>query len=68
VFAGLLAEGAAAGEWPPLDTDVVAGALVGAMQEAVGLNPDGGDALVASLVGFALHSVQSNAPDRSLQP
>ena len=35
VFAGLLAEGAEAGEWPPLDVDVVAGALVGALQEAV---------------------------------
>ena len=66
VFAGLLAEGAEAGEWPPLDVDVVAGALVGALQEAVGLNPAGGDALVASLVSFALQSVQANAPDRSL--
>ena len=67
MFAGLLAEGAEAGEWPPLDVDVVAGALVGALQEAVSLNPAGGDALVASLVSFALQSVQANAPDRSLQ-
>jgi AcrR family transcriptional regulator len=67
VFAGLLAEGVQTGEWPPLDVDVAAGALVGAMQEAVGLNPAGGDALVASLVSFALQSVQANAPDRSLQ-
>jgi len=38
-----------------------------ALQEAVALNPSGGDSLVASLVNFALHSVQANAPDRSLQ-
>ena len=67
VFAGLLAEGAEAGEWPPLDVDVAAGALVGALQEAVALNPAGGDALVASLVSFALQSVQAHAPDRSLR-
>lgn len=66
VFAGLLTEGARSGDWPPLDADVVAGALVGAMQEAVSLNPDGGDALVASLVGFALQSVQARTPDRSV--
>jgi AcrR family transcriptional regulator len=68
VFAGLLAEGAQAGEWPSLDVDVVAGALVGALQEAVGLNPAGGDALVASLVSFALQSVQAQASDRSFAP
>ena len=68
VFAGLLAEGAEAGEWPPLDVEVAAGALVGALQEAVALNPAGGDALVASLVSFALQSVQAHAPDRSLEP
>jgi hypothetical protein len=68
VFAGLLAEGAESGEWPPPDTEVVAGALVGALQEAVGLNPAGGDALVASLVSFALQSVQAQAPDRSFTP
>jgi AcrR family transcriptional regulator len=68
VFAGLLAEGAQVGEWPPLDTEVVAGALVGALQEAVGLNPAGGDALVTSLVNFALQSVHADTPDRSLAP
>ena len=68
VFAGLLTEGAESGEWPPLDVDVVAGALVGAMQEAVALNPAGGDPFVASLVSFALQSVQAHAPDRSLAP
>jgi hypothetical protein len=41
---------------------------VGAMQEAVALNPAGGDPLVASLVSFALQSVQARAPDRSLEP
>ena len=66
VFAGLLAEGAESGEWPPLDVDVVSGALVGALQEAVGLNPAGGDTLIASLVSFALQSVQAHAPDRSV--
>ena len=45
----------------------MAGALVGALQEAVALNPAGGDALVASLVSFALQSVQAHAPDRSLR-
>ena len=66
MFAGLLAEGAEAGEWPPLDVEVTAGALVGALQEAVALNPAAGDALVASLVSFALQSVQAKVPDRSV--
>ena len=62
VFAGLLDEGVAAGELPPLDTRVAAAALVGALQEAL-IGPlaerRSGDALVASLVGFALNAVNA---------
>jgi AcrR family transcriptional regulator len=59
VFAVLLEEGAESGEIAPLDAPVVASALVGALQEAlIGPLADqySGDALVASLVSFALRS------------
>ncbi|HEX8120172.1 MAG TPA: TetR/AcrR family transcriptional regulator [Solirubrobacteraceae bacterium] len=60
VFTNLLQEGVAAGELRPLDAPVGASAIVGAFQEAlIGPLADhtGGDALVASLVTFALHAV-----------
>ncbi|HEX2085289.1 MAG TPA: TetR/AcrR family transcriptional regulator [Solirubrobacteraceae bacterium] len=60
VFTELLREGVAARELRPLDAPVAASAIVGAFQEAlIGPLADhtGGDALVASLVTFALHAV-----------
>ena len=60
VFAQLLRDGVDAGELRPLDAPVAASALVGAFQEAlIGPLADhtGGEALVASLVSFALHAV-----------
>jgi AcrR family transcriptional regulator len=68
-FATLLREGVEAGDIPPLNVDLAAAALVGAMGEAlVGpLSPVGPktdeDALVADLVTFCLRSVQLEAPD-----
>jgi len=60
VFAALLREGIEAGELRPLDAEVAASAIVGAFQEAL-IGPlaehEGGEALVASLVTFALHAV-----------
>lgn len=62
-FAGLLRAGIEAGEMPPLNVDLAAAALVGAMAEAlVGpLSPVGSktdeDVLVADLVTFCLRSV-----------
>jgi AcrR family transcriptional regulator len=57
VFATLLQEGIDRRELPALDPPVVASALVGALPEAL-IGPladhDSGDALVASLVSFAL--------------
>jgi AcrR family transcriptional regulator len=70
LFAGLLEEGAAAGDWPPLDAGIAAAALVGALQEAlIGPLADdhvtaGREALIASLVGFALHAVNAKEPSR----
>jgi AcrR family transcriptional regulator len=59
VFAALLEEGVERREISPLDAPVVASALVGALQEAL-IGPladrQPGDALVASLVSFALRS------------
>jgi AcrR family transcriptional regulator len=59
VFARLLEEGVASSEIEPLDAPVVASALVGALQEAL-IGPlaerHSGDALIASLVSFALRS------------
>jgi AcrR family transcriptional regulator len=60
VFATLLREGVEHEELRPLDAELAASALVGAFQEAlIGPLADhtGGDALVASLVTFALHAV-----------
>jgi AcrR family transcriptional regulator len=60
VIAALLREGVEDGAVRPLDADVAASAIVGAFQEAL-IGPlaehEGGDALVASLVTFALHAV-----------
>jgi len=60
VFAALLEEGAQRGELPARDAEVVASALVGALQEAL-IGPlakhQAGEALIASLVGFALSAV-----------
>jgi len=62
-FATVLRQGIAAGEFPPLDVDVAAPALVGAMGEAlVGpLSPRGRardvDDLVASIVGFCMNAL-----------
>jgi AcrR family transcriptional regulator len=59
-FAALLRAGSEAGELPPLDAPVAASALVGALQEAlIGPLADhtSGDALVASLVSFAVRAV-----------
>ena len=64
VFTELLRQGVAAGELRPLDAPVAASAIVGAFQEAlIGPLADhtGGDALVASLVTFALHAVTEEA-------
>jgi AcrR family transcriptional regulator len=64
-FATLLREGAEAGELPALDAPVAASALVGALQEAlIGPLADhtSGDALVASLVSFAVRSVGAPEP------
>ena len=60
VFAALLEEGSERGELPSHDAEVVASALVGALQEAL-IGPlakrQAGEALIASLVGFALNAV-----------
>ena len=60
VFAALLEEGVQRGELPSHDAEVVASALVGALQEAL-IGPlakqETGEALIASLVGFALSAV-----------
>jgi AcrR family transcriptional regulator len=62
VFADLLDDAVATGELPPLDSPVAAAALVGALQEAL-IGPLAerrtGDALVASLVSFALNAVNA---------
>lgn len=59
-FAALLGEGVDSNELPPLDPPVAASALVGALQEAL-IGPladhSAGDALVASLVSFAVRAV-----------
>jgi AcrR family transcriptional regulator len=60
VFARLLAEGHAAGEFrATVEPQVAAAALVGALQEALigPLADGGGEALVASLIAFALNAV-----------
>lgn len=60
VFAALLEEGVVRREMGPLDPPVIAAALVGALQEAlIGPLVEGraSDALVASLVSFALNAV-----------
>jgi AcrR family transcriptional regulator len=66
VFARLLEEGVAAGELPPLDAPLVASAIVGALQEAL-IGPlaeqRSSDALVASLVTFAVNAVGAKEPD-----
>jgi AcrR family transcriptional regulator len=63
VFATLLEEGIQRREVPPLDARVAAGAIVGAMQEAL-IGPlaepvANGEALVASLIAFVLNAVQA---------
>jgi AcrR family transcriptional regulator len=72
VFARALDEGVASGELQPMDTGVVGAALVGALAEAlVGpLSPSlgrkgthGHEALVASLVQFALNAVHKEESD-----
>jgi AcrR family transcriptional regulator len=66
-FAALLREGVDASDLPPLDPPVAASALVGALQEAL-IGPladhSSGDALVASLVSFAVRSVGAEQPAR----
>lgn len=68
-FSNLLKDGVAAGEIPPLNTDLAAAALVGAMGEAlVGpVSPVGSktdeDVLVADLVTFCLRSVHLEVSD-----
>ena len=60
VFGALLEEGVERGELPPQDAEVVSSALVGALQEAL-IGPlakrQAGEALIASLVCFALSAV-----------
>ena len=60
VFAALLEEGTQRGELPSHDAEVVASALVGALQEAL-IGPlakhQASEALIASLIGFALSAV-----------
>jgi AcrR family transcriptional regulator len=69
VFAALLREGVRAHEFGPLDADIAAAALVGALQEAL-IGPlapaeaggRGKDALVAGLVQFCLNAVAHKGP------
>jgi AcrR family transcriptional regulator len=63
VFAELLEEGVRRHEVAPLDARLAAGAIVGAMQEAL-IGPlaqpvVNGEALVASLIAFVLNAVQA---------
>jgi AcrR family transcriptional regulator len=65
LFAGALREGAARGELPVLDADLVAAAIVGALAEALvgplARREAGADALVAGLQTFVLSAVRSHA-------
>jgi AcrR family transcriptional regulator len=65
LFAGALREGAARGELPALDADLVAAAIVGALAEALvgplARRDTGADALVAGLQTFVLSAVRSHA-------
>lgn len=72
VFAGVLREGIDAGELPAQDAELAAGALVGAIGEALvgstapsGGRPRDGDALVAALVAFCLRSVGAASAERA---
>jgi AcrR family transcriptional regulator len=66
VFAAALRDGIAAGELEPLDVDLVAAALVGALGEALvgplasGHHPE--EALVAQLQAFCLSAVNAGSP------
>jgi AcrR family transcriptional regulator len=62
VFAALLEEGVAAGEFHVLDAPVAAAAIVGALQEALigPLSDVAGAAIVPALISFVLRSVGHN--------
>ena len=63
LFAGALADGVARGELEPMDVDLVAAALVGALGEALvgplAARDRGDDALVAHLQSFCLSAIRS---------
>src|SRR5262245_59821660 len=63
-FAAALRDGVASGELEPMDVDLVAAALTGALGEALlgplaQHEPDAHDALVASLQSFCLSAIRS---------
>jgi AcrR family transcriptional regulator len=65
VFAGLLREGMSTGEVAPLDPEVAAAGIVGAMQEALIAPPGAGhEALVASLVEFSQNAIRAEVARR----
>ena len=63
-FAGTLRDGVATGELEPMDVDLVAAALVGALGEALvgplNRRDHGDDALVAQLQSFCLSAIRSS--------
>lgn len=68
LFAGALRDGAACGELPPHDPELVAAAIVGALAEALvgplARRDAGADALVAGLQTFVLSAVRSSDAQR----
>src|SRR5205085_1642467 len=70
-FAELLRRGVASGDWPPLDVDTAAAAIVGTLQESL-LSPlaahQPADAIVAGLTTFITNAVRSiDVDDRASQ-